>query len=150
VFIADEILQELRRIIEFLNGNMSSVEVLGIEIKQYVNGDTGLKTLVPRVVGHTAEAQRIKRSYPRTSSADLGELRDSVVVQVAGVQYRIDQYLNYAIKVYDTNNGNEMKAMPILKGINKELALGVEETNSSGNHRNTRQFGDLIIKELKK
>jgi len=150
VFIADEIPQELRRIIEFLNGNMSSVEVLGIEIKQYVNGETGLKTLVPRVVGQTAEAQRVKRSYSRTSSAELGELRDSVVVQLSNVQYRIDQYMDLTVKIYDTNNGYEVKAKPVLRIINEELALGVEETNSSGNHRNTRQLGDWIIKELRK
>jgi hypothetical protein len=124
--------------------------VLGIEIKQYVNGDSGLKTLVPRVVGHTAEAQRVKRSYSRTSSADLGELKDSVVVQLVDARYRIDRYLDDTIKVYDTNKGNEVKALSVLKKTNEELALGVKETNSSGNNRNTRQLGNLIIKELRK
>ena len=37
---------------------MDPAEVLAVEIKQYVGGD--LKTLVPRVVGQTAEAQRRK------------------------------------------------------------------------------------------
>lgn len=150
VFIADEIPQELRRIIEFLNGNMSSVEVLGIEIKQYVNGETGLKTLVPRVLGQTAEAQRVKRSYSRTSSAEMGELRDSIIVQLTNGQYKIEQYMNYTVKIYDLNNGDEVIAKPILRRINEELKLGVEETNSSGNYRNTRQLGDYIIKELRK
>jgi hypothetical protein len=58
VFVADEIPTELRRIVEFLNEQMDPAEVLAVEIKQYVGGD--LKTLVPRLVGQTAEAQRKK------------------------------------------------------------------------------------------
>ncbi len=149
IFIADDIPQELRRIIEFLNGNMSSVEVLGIEVKQYVNKETGLKTLVPRFVGQTSEAQRVKRSYSKTPT-ELGELRDSVVVQLSDAQYRIDQYMNYTVKVYNTSHNIEEKAMPALKRINKELVLGVEETNSYGKPRNTRQLGDWVIKEIRK
>jgi hypothetical protein len=57
-FVADEIPSELRRVVEFLNEQMEPAEVLAVEIKQYVGGD--LKTLVPRVVGQTAEAQRKK------------------------------------------------------------------------------------------
>lgn len=45
VFVADEIPRELRRVIEFLNGQMLA-EVLGIEVRQYVG--EGLKTLVPK------------------------------------------------------------------------------------------------------
>jgi hypothetical protein len=58
VFVADEIPRELRRIIEFLNVQMSPADVLGVEIRQYVGEN--LKTLVPRVVGQTAEAQQRK------------------------------------------------------------------------------------------
>lgn len=58
IFIADEIPTELRRIVEFLNAQMDPAEVLAVEIKQYVG--QGLKTLVPRVMGQTAEAQRKK------------------------------------------------------------------------------------------
>jgi hypothetical protein len=62
--VADEIPTELRRVVEFLNGEMTPAEVIGIEIKQYVG--EGMKTLVPRVVGATAEAQQRKG---HTSSA---------------------------------------------------------------------------------
>src|SRR5262249_18990480 len=51
VFVADYIPAELRRVIEFLNVQMSPTEVLGIEVRQYIGED--LKTLVPRVVGQT-------------------------------------------------------------------------------------------------
>jgi hypothetical protein len=56
VFVADEIPPELKRIVEFLNGQMSPAEVLAVEIKQYVGKE--LKTLVPRVIGRTAEAEQ--------------------------------------------------------------------------------------------
>lgn len=59
VFVADEIPQELRRIVEFLNEQMDPAEVLALEVKQYVGGD-GLKTLVPRVIGQSATAQQKK------------------------------------------------------------------------------------------
>jgi hypothetical protein len=65
VFVSDEIPPELRRVIEFLNEAMSTTEVLGIEIKQYV-GEGDLKTLVPRAVGQTEQARAQKASGSRT------------------------------------------------------------------------------------
>ncbi len=64
LFVADEIPPELRRIVEFLNRQMDPAEVLAIEIKQYVGSE--IKTLVPTVVGQTAEEQQ-RKSGPRTS-----------------------------------------------------------------------------------
>ena len=58
LFVADEIPSELRRVVEFLNQQMDAAEVLAIEVRQYVG--QGLKTLVPRVMGQTAEAERKK------------------------------------------------------------------------------------------
>jgi hypothetical protein len=56
IFVADVIPPELRRIVEFLNEQMNRTEVLAVEIKQYVKDD--LKTLVRRVIGQTADAER--------------------------------------------------------------------------------------------
>jgi hypothetical protein len=64
VFVADEIPSELKRIVEFLNEQTDPAEVLAVEIRQYVG--EGLKTLVPRVIGQTAEAQRAKSTAGRT------------------------------------------------------------------------------------
>ncbi len=55
LFIADKIPKELQRIIEFLNEQMSPAEVLGVEIKQFANNE--VKTLVPRVIGKTQNAE---------------------------------------------------------------------------------------------
>lgn len=53
VFVADEIPQELRRVVEFLNSQMDPAEVLAIEIRQYQG--KGQRTLVPRVIGQTTK-----------------------------------------------------------------------------------------------
>lgn len=60
LFVADIIPDELRRVVEFLNAQMDPAEVLAIEIKQFAG--TGLKTLVPRVIGQTLEAEDRKRA----------------------------------------------------------------------------------------
>lgn len=65
IFVADAIPPELRRIVEFLNAQMDPAEVLALEVRQYVG--QGLKTLVPRVVGQTAEAQHRKTGGARPS-----------------------------------------------------------------------------------
>ena len=44
VFVSDEIPRELRRVVEFLNGQMNPAEVIAIEVKQYLGAD-GTKTL---------------------------------------------------------------------------------------------------------
>ena len=67
VFVADEIPAELQRIVEFLNGQMDPAEVLAIAIPQFVGRDASgndMKTLVPTVIGRTAEAER-KKSISR-------------------------------------------------------------------------------------
>jgi hypothetical protein len=58
VFVADRLPDELVRVIEFLNEQMSPAEVLGVEVQQYTDGTT--KVLVPRVVGATAAAKATK------------------------------------------------------------------------------------------
>jgi hypothetical protein len=64
VFVADEIVPEIRRVVEFLNEQMDPAEVLALEIKQYVSQED-LRTLVARLIGQTAEAQQKKASATR-------------------------------------------------------------------------------------
>jgi hypothetical protein len=63
IFVADVIPLELKRIIEFLNEQMDPAEVIGVEIRQFVG--EGLQTLVPQVIGVTAEAQSKRISGER-------------------------------------------------------------------------------------
>lgn len=60
VFVADVLPPELSRIIEFLNQQMDPAEVLGVELRQFLGNN--LRTIVPRVVGQTSEAEQKKRA----------------------------------------------------------------------------------------
>lgn len=92
VFVADSIAPELRRIVEFLNAQMNPAEVFALEIKQF--SGSGRKTLVPRVVGQSAVADKRKRPGGRSNVTpstldedaffrDLGEQASPSAVEVA-------------------------------------------------------------------
>lgn len=72
LFVADEFGPEVRRVIEFLNRYMDPVEVLGVEVKQFVG--QGLSTLVPRVLGQTAQAEA-KKAHPAARGEPWDEPR---------------------------------------------------------------------------
>ena len=69
VFVADTIPSQLQVIIEYLNRQMIDTEVLGLEIKQFLSSD-GLTTLVPHLVGRTANAVQTKRGESRKWDED--------------------------------------------------------------------------------
>ncbi|WP_315718529.1 MULTISPECIES: hypothetical protein [unclassified Bradyrhizobium] len=56
IFLADVIPVELRRVVEFLNRQMNPVEVLAVELRQFVNKD--LKTIVPTIYGQNQAMTR--------------------------------------------------------------------------------------------
>ena len=68
VIVADKIGPELSRIVEFLNEQMRSAEMLAIELALF-EAKNGTRTLVPRVVGATSRAEAAKSSVAVTSSA---------------------------------------------------------------------------------
>lgn len=63
IFVADSIPVELRKLVEFLNGKMSDVEVLAVELKQFLG--EGQKAIVPRLLGMTETARQIKRTISK-------------------------------------------------------------------------------------
>ena len=76
IFLADVIPPELARMVEYLNEQMRTTEVLAVELKQYTGGD--LKTLVPRVIGRTAAAEATKNaSTGGRGSREHGRSRSS-------------------------------------------------------------------------
>src|SRR5262249_2888034 len=92
LFVADQVPNELKRIVEFLNGQMKSAEVLALELRQFEG--QGLKTLVPMVYGQTQEAQQNKatgapkRSWDFASiCAELEQKSGSEAVRVAKQVY---------------------------------------------------------------
>jgi len=73
VFVADEIPPELRRIVEFLNEQMTRTDVLALEVRQYVAPGEDMITLVPRVIGQTQAARDVKRTTTGRVSRRWGE-----------------------------------------------------------------------------
>ncbi len=59
LFVADAIPAELRRIVEYLNAQMTRTEVLAVEIRKFEGA--GLSGLVPRVYGLTTQSETTKR-----------------------------------------------------------------------------------------
>jgi hypothetical protein len=58
IFVADSISPELRRIVDFMQGQMNPAQVLAVEVRQYLGqGTTGesLQALVPRIVSQPTE-----------------------------------------------------------------------------------------------
>jgi hypothetical protein len=74
IFVSDAIPPELRRIIEFLNGQMSSTEVLAIEVKQYVDDTEQHQTIVPRIIGNTETAKQTKHARRAATRIDRASL----------------------------------------------------------------------------
>lgn len=72
IFVADKIPQSLEQIVAFLNSQMKRTEVLAVEVQQFVS-ESGLKTLVPRLLGQTVEAQQRRSRGSGESIRSWGE-----------------------------------------------------------------------------
>jgi hypothetical protein len=100
LFVADEIPQELRSIVEFLNEQMDPAEVLAIEIKQYAG--QGWKSLVPRVHGQTEEA-RTKKNVNASSGRQwdeesfFRELKSKRGIEEAEIARKILEWAKYRL-----------------------------------------------------
>lgn len=77
VFLADRIPSELRRIVEFLNEQMRSAEVLAVEL-QHFRGD-GARTIVPRLIGATSNAEQAKGASPKPPFEDVRAAADPAI-----------------------------------------------------------------------
>lgn len=130
VFVSDEIPIELRRVVEFLNEQMESVEVIAIEVRQYVGGD--LRTLVPTVVGQTAEAQQRKSggsagaqwNEARFMEALTERLGEQDSARAAAVAQRMLEWSEArATRIYWGKGGRDGGFVPVVRrnGIDYQL-----------------------------
>ncbi len=91
LFVMDTIPKELRRLVEFLNEEMTHVQVLAVEVKQFQR-DTGkgLKALVPRVIGFTETARDVKQGTPvRQKPMTLDEFMEKCDPEIAPFFMRV-------------------------------------------------------------
>lgn len=73
VFVADIIPDELQRIVEFLNTQMSPTQVFAVEVKQYAAAGFRGRAIVPRVIGRTATTMTKSSSGPKLRPAHFRE-----------------------------------------------------------------------------
>ncbi len=150
VFVADYIPTELRTIVEFLNVQMDPAELYIVELKQYVG--EGLKTLVPRLVGQTAEA-RIKK-------ADVNKKLDETTFiehldEKEAVFYRnlLDYSKNnnlsisWSTKSISINIIKKGNNINLLRGYCDLSAFGQVLFATIGNIKTEATNGESIIKE---
>lgn len=74
LFVADQIPSELKRIVEFMNEQMSMAEVLAVEVTPYTNGSQ--TAYVPRLFGQTEEARQSKQGVSRPDHDEDDFLED--------------------------------------------------------------------------
>lgn len=102
IFVADTIPVELRRLVEFLNEKMSDIEVLAVEVKQFLG--EGQKAIVPRVLGiteTTREARRTQSSKPTNRDEFLRKCKPEASQFFTRILDLADQHghtINWGIK----------------------------------------------------
>jgi hypothetical protein len=118
VFVADVIPQELRRIVEFLNGQLDPAEVLAVEIRQFVDpgSEEGPSTLVATVIGQTAEAERkkpVSRQWDEKNFfRDLSDRRGEQETEVAQAIY--EWALKNSLRITWGTGGKDGSMIPVL------------------------------------
>lgn len=98
IFVSDEIPRELRRLVEFLNTKMADVEVLAVEIKQFLSQDEQ-KAMVPRVIGLTEAARKTKSPLPKafTNRDEFLARCDPVAVDLFSAVLDYSERLNHDV-----------------------------------------------------
>lgn len=89
VFVADTIPVELQRLVEFLNEELRSSEVIALEVKRY--SQDGVVTLVATPVGKTATARRKESAGPRhwDEQSFLTEIAEQLDSKASAVAARL-------------------------------------------------------------
>lgn len=103
LFVADNVPSELARIIEFLNEQMDPAEVLGLQLRYHEDESSGVRVLVPEIVGRTEAAATRKSTGPRPSRKwDRASILDEIESRGSrSVRLLIDDFLTWAEKLSD-------------------------------------------------
>lgn len=128
VFVADRIPRELRRIVEFLNGQMQHTDVLALEIHQYVEKGGTRKTLVPLIIGDT-EASRQTKSPGQPRKPRLSE--EELLQQIRSSDAFDQPVKERILKLYAFLLGEGGRVVPGSASIN--VWIGEDDNESKSN-----------------
>jgi hypothetical protein len=108
LFVLDRAPKELRRLVEFLNEKMTDVEVLAVEIKQYLGAD-GQRAVVPRALG--VSARRSKETKPSRRHVDRETFLGNCVPHVVPFfEYVLDRAEEKGHEIYWGTKGFSVRA----------------------------------------
>ena len=134
LFVADEIPASLQRIIEFLNGQMTDTEVLGLEIKQYVSSNMQ-RTLVPKLIGKTASSVQVKQKQQQFKWDEEAFLDRVIGIsgnEIASLcQSILNNFRDMGCRIYWGEGSKQAGFVPIYDGINKHQLLAVYSYGST-------------------
>lgn len=127
VFVANEIPRELRRVIEFLNEQMESTEVIGLEVKQFAVEGSGATTVMSSVIGRTEAARQVKGgSSPRPQASwTLDEFRNEVVKKM-GSEVVAERVMRLHHLLTEAGATHEMGKGTTAPTVNYYLAKGTD------------------------
>jgi hypothetical protein len=129
LFVADRIPAELRRIVEFLNGQMQPAEVLAVEIRQYEG--QGLKTLVPVVIGQSQGALQKKGTAGSAASKEKRLWDEATILEALQRKGLGPEVVEAARRICDWTRGHGDKlyfsTSPTWGGMGPWLGKGAEE-----------------------
>ena len=128
IFVADFIPVELATIVEFLNKQMDPAEVFAIEVKQYTRDD--LKTLVPTIVGQTAQ-ERMRKNYFSTEKLNETTFFENLDETEAALYRKLLDFarenhlkINWGSKSFSINIAKDNNNINILRGYCKLSSFG--------------------------
>jgi len=98
IFVADTIPRTLRRLVEFLNSKMNDVEVLTVEVKQFIG--QGQKAMVPRVIGLTEASRAQKTSGSRSRITRTTFLANCTAEAAPFFEYVLDKAIEKEFILY--------------------------------------------------
>jgi len=154
VFVADRIPTELITIVEFLNKQMNPAEVLAVEVKQYVSVD-GLKTLVPKLVGQTAESRMrksiIKNKLDETTFFEhLDEAEAVFYRKLLDFAKKNQLLIKWTPMSFSLNIVRGEDDVSILRGYCNLSSFGQTLFTTVGNISSKVPNGESIVNEYKK
>ena len=127
LFVSDEIPLSLKRIIEFLNGQMIDTEVLGLEIKQFIS-NAGLKTFVPRIIGQTSNSVQVKIApgyFKWDEESFLKEVEKVDIELVKVCKEIVDQFTDLGCYIYWGEGKQTGSFVPIYEGKQRHQLFAV-------------------------
>ena len=153
VFVADEIPTELVSIVEFLNKQMDPAELFAVEVKQYIG--EGLKTLVPRLLGQTAESRMKKiisnKKLDETTFLEhLDDAGKAFFKELLGFVQQNNLIITWGLKSVSINIIKDGNIINILRAYCNLSAFGQSLFATASNISTKIPNGESILKEYNK